>query len=300
MATAQLYCPSCNRRFSPRGLSQHISKSPDPLCRNSTVAPHFQFSSTSISHTAFLLGAADRQEVLIGSPELMDTTGADAFDNLGSDGEIDAGSDDESAASCFMDQCEGSPDDGLGMQLPDGEFGTTCVAIRPKGSLTDTDPTAPGEDLIGPESADAMDADAFEVLTQGTIHPVATIPDQCSGDGTTGDFEAPATPAMVPTIHFDVPDAETPPAVIIDHFLLGKAGAPIPGALQGVMAHELDQAAATETAWAPFNSQCDWKIAHWAKTCGATSSAVTDLLAIDGVSTLFKSNILLLIRHLRL
>ena len=161
----------------------------------------------------------------------MDTTGADAFDNLGSDGEIDAGSDDKSAASCFMDQCEGSPNDSLGMQLPDGEFGTTCVAIQPKGSLTDTDPTAPGEDLIGPESADAMDADAFEVLMQGTIHPVVTIPDQCSDDGTTGDFEAPATPAMVPTIDFDIPDAETPPAVIINHFLLGKAGAPIPGAL---------------------------------------------------------------------
>jgi hypothetical protein len=77
----------------------------------------------------FSLGAANHQEDLIGLPVLMDTTDPNTFDNLGSDGEIDAQSDDESAASCFIDQCEGSSDDSLGMQLPDGEFGTTCVAI---------------------------------------------------------------------------------------------------------------------------------------------------------------------------
>jgi hypothetical protein len=132
-----------------------------------------------------------------------------------------------------------------------------------------------------------MDVDTFEVLTQGTIHSMATIPDQYSGDRTMGDFEALVTPATVPTIHFDVPNAETPPAVIIDHFLLGNAGIPISGALQGAMAHELDQAAAAESAWTPFNLQCDWKIAHWAKTCSAMLSAVIDLLAIDGVSMLF-------------
>ena len=145
-----------------------------------------------------------------------------------------------------------------------------------------------------------MDADAFEVLTQGTIHSAATIPDQYSGDGTAGGSEVPATPVTVPTIQFDVPNAETPPAVIIDHFPSGYAGAPIPGAPQGPMAHELDQDAAAESAWAPFNSQCDWKVAHWAKTRGITSSAVTDLLAIDGVCTLFKLNVLLLICYLRL
>ncbi|KAI9437037.1 hypothetical protein H4582DRAFT_2112014 [Lactarius indigo] len=32
--------------------------------------------------------------------------------------------------------------------------------------------------------------------------------------------------------------------------------------------------------WAPFQSQCDWEIAHWAKMHGPTSSAVVSLLAI--------------------
>lgn len=35
--------------------------------------------------------------------------------------------------------------------------------------------------------------------------------------------------------------------------------------------------------WAPFRSECDWKVAHWAKMRGPTSSATTDLLAIPEV-----------------
>jgi hypothetical protein len=35
--------------------------------------------------------------------------------------------------------------------------------------------------------------------------------------------------------------------------------------------------------WAPFTSEINWKIARWAKLCGAGSTAFSDLLAIDGV-----------------
>ena len=59
----------------------------------------------------------------------MDTADVVMFDNLGRDNGSEARSDDESVVSCFMDQCEGSPDDGLGTHPPDGEFGATCVAI---------------------------------------------------------------------------------------------------------------------------------------------------------------------------
>ena len=36
--------------------------------------------------------------------------------------------------------------------------------------------------------------------------------------------------------------------------------------------------------WAPFSSRMDWDIAKWAKLRGATSTAFSDLLAIEGVS----------------
>ena len=41
-----------------------------------------------------------------------------------------------------------------------------------------------------------------------------------------------------------------------------------------------------DNPWAPFNSKLDWEIARWAKIRGPGSTAVTDLLRIDGVRCL--------------
>lgn len=41
----------------------------------------------------------------------------------------------------------------------------------------------------------------------------------------------------------------------------------------------------TNNPWAPFNSKLDWEIARWAKMRGPGSTAFTELLALDGVST---------------
>ena len=141
--------------------------------------------------------------------------------------------------------------------------------------------------MIGQESADTLDADTLEVLTQGGIHSAATIP---NGDEITGVLDGPESTDAGDAGVFEGQTAitETSPAVVIDHFLLGKAGAPIPGVPQAQPAHELNQATAAESAWAPFNSECDWRFARWAKTRGPTSSAVTDLLAIEEVRALFK------------
>ncbi|KAI9450403.1 hypothetical protein BJY52DRAFT_1206158 [Lactarius psammicola] len=38
-----------------------------------------------------------------------------------------------------------------------------------------------------------------------------------------------------------------------------------------------------DNIWTPFQSQCDWEFARWAKNRGPTSTAVGELLAIDGV-----------------
>ena len=114
-------------------------------------------------------------------------------------------------------------------------------------------------------------------------------------DRIAGGLEDPTAQGAAQTVPFNVPNAEMSPTVIIDRFLLGRAGAPIPRVQQGTPAHDMDQTTAAELVWAPFNLECDWKFAHWAKTCGPTSSAVTDLLAIDEVCTLFKSFILILI-----
>jgi hypothetical protein len=85
MATAQVQCRNCKRKLSPRGLSQHYSKSLDPGCRRDPVAPKFPFPSAAIPHVAFSLGVAEHLEDLIGSLEPTDVMDADTFDDLGGD-----------------------------------------------------------------------------------------------------------------------------------------------------------------------------------------------------------------------
>jgi hypothetical protein len=42
--------------------------------------------------------------------------------------------------------------------------------------------------------------------------------------------------------------------------------------------------------WAPFSSQIDWEVARWAKLRGPGSTALSDLLKIDGVSAILQLN----------
>jgi hypothetical protein len=82
----------------------------------------------------------------------------------------------------------------------------------------------------------------------------------------------------------DTPDhhahlAGTP---FVERFPSGVAGAPIPDMGQGFQL-PLD-VLGTENIWFPFQSRRDWEFAQWAKNRGPGSTAVTELLAIDGVS----------------
>ena len=87
----------------------------------------------------------------------------------------------------------------------------------------------------------------------------------------------------------DVPDVErldTPSTVVIEEFPFGSPGAPIPDKPRGTPGYASaasHQDALADSIWAPFQSQHDWAIARWAKMCGPTSTAVTELLAIPEV-----------------
>src|SRR6266702_2616706 len=71
--------------------------------------------------------------------------------------------------------------------------------------------------------------------------------------------------------------------LVIDQFPHGCPGAPVPGMNQGSSTYEATRNTLGDSVWAPFRSQCDWEVAHWAKMRGPSSSAVTELLAIPEV-----------------
>ncbi|KAJ3712985.1 hypothetical protein DFJ43DRAFT_1008331 [Lentinula guzmanii] len=71
------------------------------------------------------------------------------------------------------------------------------------------------------------------------------------------------------------------------HYPDPRAGAPIQQTQDEILdenhqyAHKLSGASAKP--WAPFENKTDWKMAHWAKVSGLSSTALSELLAIDGV-----------------
>ena len=199
-------------------------------------------------------------------------------DDLGMHDYSLGGSDDE------MDRLDDGSD---GTESLDGEFSAMCVGISNSSEsyvFTDIDAVDSEEDETGPdEPTDITDADDFEILMQRNTQSRMTIPNQHAIDVT---GEVPNIP-IEQAIPFNLPNAERSPTAVISHFPSDQAGAPIPSAPQGSLACQLNEDTVELPVWAPFVSQCDWEVAHWAKTHGPTSSAVMDLLAIEQVCILF-------------
>lgn len=81
-------------------------------------------------------------------------------------------------------------------------------------------------------------------------------------------------------------DTQQDGAPFIERFPTGAAGVPISNMGQDVPGFQvLCDNLGPENIWHPFQSQRDWDFARWAKNRGPSSTAVTELLAMDGVRT---------------
>jgi hypothetical protein len=155
-----------------------------------------------------------------------------------------------------------------------------------------------------PDTTDAMDAEVFEIITQTDSGLTALHTEQIPSDldsgltalhteqipSETADSDSPPESSSIPD-EARVPDARPQAPVVIDDFPFGSPGAPIDG-MHGSSAYESRQESLGGSVWAPFQSECDWRVAHWAKANGITSSAITDLLAIPDVRTPFSFSLL--------
>jgi hypothetical protein len=111
------------------------------------------------------------------------------------------------------------------------------------------------------------------------------IPEQAALDVLT----TPVPPVFCSTdqdIQSEVANLESGPSVIIDLFPHGSPSVPIS---QDSCMDGTDHKASNGLIWAPFGSQCNWEVAHWAKMQGPTLSAMVDLLVIPEVRLIFFS-----------
>ena len=135
------------------------------------------------------------------------------------------------------------------------------------------------------DAADATDADLLELLANhGSTNTKQDHPVKAQSAAPPPIDPLPPSPA--PPAHPPQPNANSLDALAplaIDHFPHSNPGVPIPTAHRGSSGYQRSQDAFGASVWAPFASQCDWEMAHWAKMRGPTSSAMEDLLAIPEV-----------------
>jgi hypothetical protein len=185
--------------------------------------------------------------------------------------------------------------------ITDGDDASDMADMTDASSSTDepaddeANDTTDGVDMA--DTADTTDANVFEIITHtqanGLLDLDSTTPNPAQiqlAKVETPPENPPQTNPVRP-VKTGSPDAH--PRVVVELFTHGAPGAPI-NDMQGYSMYELGEATLHGSVWAPFQSECDWRFAHWAKTNGPTSSALADLLAIPDVCLLLILSFVLL------
>ncbi|KAN0134256.1 hypothetical protein V8E53_008028 [Lactarius tabidus] len=118
------------------------------------------------------------------------------------------------------------------------------------------------------DTTDTTDANLLEALSNA--HPTTAnleqdVPVKAQTPAPSVSVEPVPTSPRSPT-QAEADSVRGVPEIFVEHFPLGNPGMPL-----------------AVSTWAPFHSQCDWEITHWAKMCGPLSSAMEELLAIPEV-----------------
>ena len=131
-----------------------------------------------------------------------------------------------------------------------------------------------------PDATDMTDANVFEIITQS--HTSRAL---------NSDLMVP-NPEQIPSAEVELPPEILPNPLeqrstdacplVTEQFPHGNPGAPI-NSMRGYSIYESSQDALGGFVWAPFQSESDWRLAHWAKMHKVSSLALSDLFAIPDV-----------------
>jgi hypothetical protein len=262
MHTSWVRCHGCNKVFSPRGHTQHVSKTHRASCRTNgqsarrRAAPRSPVLTTAPSSSGYFPTP----------PNLSEERGVS--ENLAPHPEHGTTSPTHNT-------------DG-------GEFFTPLLYSSIHTQITDDHGIVDDNDDL----ADQLDADVLEVLARDSNLSPSIHPDLDPSDRA---LSLAPPPCGSVTVNAET-SRSTRTDVIVDHFPFGNPGAPVPGMQRSSSVYEATRESLGDSQWAPFRSQCDWEFARWAKMRGPTSTAVTELLAIPEVCTYWLSQIALLTR----
>jgi hypothetical protein len=249
-----LTCEGCRQLFTAPGLVSHLKQTQNPRCKTIFEAEYGYVPDvgTIIPDTSYLSDDNDS--------------------HTGDGGPVDLAWDED--VDPDVDAPLNNPDPHL---ESDPDF------------LFESDPDFP-PDLDVDEADINEDSDLeelFEDLDIGWELPVAdpgSMDPDASDSEDPDDVQLPPDPSSRSTAH----DAlRQPPHIqhFNDIYLRARAGTCI-GSVPNRNDSYQSRLRDDKNLWAPFSSQIDWEIARWAKLRGPSSTAFSDLLAIEGVGAL--------------
>ena len=147
-------------------------------------------------------------------------------------------------------------------------------------TMGDSEPRERDDDLADDSSAEDEDEDSESIFEPvHHLHPPLPLPDDIHDD-------RPRT-LSPPAAEQDAQVEENRQKIYVEKFTRGHAGAPTK--LDEISDNNRYKNSLRDphNLYAPFASKVDWDFARWAKLRGPSSTAVSELLAVDGVSFFF-------------
>ncbi|KAF8875590.1 hypothetical protein BD779DRAFT_1476024, partial [Infundibulicybe gibba] len=243
-------CPGCTVHFSSRGFSQHILTTTNPACMG--ILERSLQAAASYPHAPGDDWETDNEMEV--DPQREDPPQPDTSDgaNGGADNNINM------APIVHKDN---QSEHGNGVSDEDED-----------------------EFLWGDEEDDEGgvvrdDYDALESDGDEEFWPLPEVP----GDLDSNQPPPPAQPPQPAGGGASTTSSREPRKPFVEMLESSRAGEPLPQRVEkpgysGYRTGPVD----SENPWAPFNSKLDWELARWAKLRGPGSTAVSDLLGIDG------------------
>ncbi|KAM6491662.1 hypothetical protein JOM56_012906 [Amanita muscaria] len=294
-------CPSCARSFrNGTNLRKHLLQTTRPECKalisiitnNSEdeemdpISDEYDAGSKTDALAGGVFVSANMTAILIfKSIHLVETDDDENYNddmNVDCPDYLDMAGDDREPEPNFTPQNDAdvlNPGYGDSSQLDD-RYSDESEEDDEGGFVGNTQ-DAPSDDEIAPLTsisahAPAADSDVTADLTD--LDSDLQVESSSSAASLSISRTGPrSTPAIDPDFH-------------IEPFPGSYAGKPIQArGSEPTYVNYIDQLKASESeseaenTWAPFNPKLDWEIARWAKLRGPGSTAVSDLLSIDGL-----------------
>ncbi|KAJ3816723.1 hypothetical protein F5880DRAFT_1619001, partial [Lentinula raphanica] len=264
------HCQGCDQSFPGGAFLQHVRKTRNAACKSFGESLTGIDAVPSKTTNSILQRLLNRHTAVSANSTESQPSGLPRLD-ASRDEQMNDGSDDEEGDVNMVDV--GIVDGQMVNGTSDNDSETDGLGLNFEGEEESSEDE--GDIILG----DELDWE----------------PDVSMGD----DSRSPSPNLVFEEGHFDeplqLPQSRPPPLAIPDdiqepyiiQYPDPRAGAPI--AATPVIPSDNHRYAQNlkgqqSNPWAPFASETDWKVALWAKTRGPSSTALSELLAINGVA----------------